>query len=172
MQEAVGAFSGYTLEDAKGGAPKKDAKPKAAPAEKPKKEEAPKPAGEESKPAPAAPPKPAPGQGYALLSEGNCAGGYILLCGYICLCVNGASLWACASQIFAQCALQRYASLVIGLNEACCARRQNTLALKAERSTECWLHLCRALRITTTYCLLSVGNTAAVAWSVCKTERV
>ena len=64
LQESVGAFSGYTLEDAKGGgAPKKDAKPKPAPAEKPKKEEAPKPAKEAPKPAPAAPAKPAPAKG-------------------------------------------------------------------------------------------------------------
>lgn len=64
LQDAVSAFSEYTLEDAKGGgAPKKDAKPKPAPAEKPKKEEQPKPAKEEPKPAPAAPAKPAPAKG-------------------------------------------------------------------------------------------------------------
>ena len=69
LQDAVGAFSGYTLEDAKGsGAPKKNAKPKPAPAEKPKKEaepkkeEEPKPA-KQAAPAPAAPAKAAPAKG-------------------------------------------------------------------------------------------------------------
>lgn len=107
LQEAVGAFSGYTLEDAKGGgAHKKDAKPKPAPAEKPKKEEEPKPAREESKPAPAVPlpPKSAPAKGLPYYQK-------VIMQAECSLCPNG----ACASQVGAQCASNCYAALVIGL---------------------------------------------------------
>ncbi|KAK9827713.1 hypothetical protein WJX81_003489 [Elliptochloris bilobata] len=67
-QDAVDAFKGYTLEDAKGGAPKNDAKPaKPAPAEKPKKEE-PQPS-QPAKPAPAAPAQGAPAKGGRVIAS-------------------------------------------------------------------------------------------------------